>query len=65
MGNQYKLSGPYHDGVRVFMDHGSKGNDNPYEKDSKEYADWDNGWEEAKFYGGWQFYDQFKKVDDE
>jgi hypothetical protein len=53
----YKKNGAYFDGLRAFIHHGSKGNDNPHDKSTVDYAEWNDGWEEASFYGGYGFYD--------
>lgn len=61
MTSEFKNKGPWFDGIRANIDHGSKGNDNPYIKETPEYKEWNDGWEEAAFYGGYGFYGAFEK----
>ena len=61
----YKKQGAYYDGIRAFIHHGSKGNDNPHELTTTEHSDWDEGWREAEFYGGYGFYDIHETVPNE
>ena len=42
----------------------SKGNDNPHEKSTVDYAEWNDGWDEAAFYGGYGFYDIHEVAND-
>jgi len=59
--DEYIKSGAYFDGIRSFITNGDKG-ENPYGKANENYAVWEDGVEEAKFYGGWGFYNIFDKA---
>lgn len=58
----YKRNDPVAVGERA-MANGVPKTDNPFVKDSSEWAAWNEGWDEGAFYGGWQSANVFEKAE--